>query len=130
MATRNEADTKGKRRKRRRRGKPKWLKWLTKHREFSKIITGAVLIYTIYFFHQAWEVMKSQQDFSSLDTLITCLCQMGIVALVAYAFRQRTKDKADVEIKRLDQINKMKKKYGDSFVYQEMEAPEDNYPTL
>lgn len=130
MATRKKVDTKGKRRKRRRRRKPKWLKWLTKHREFSKIITGAVLIYTIYFFHEAWNMMKTQQDFASLDTLITCLCQMGIVALVAYAFRQRTKDRATVEIERLNQINKMKKKYGDSFEYHDMESLEDNYPTL
>lgn len=130
MTAKKNTDTKGRRRKKRRRGKPKWLKWLTKHREFSKVITAVVLVYTIYFFHEVWKMMKYQQDFSSLDTLITCLCQMGIVALIAYAFRQRTKDKAMVELDRLDKINKLKKKYGDSFEYHDMESPEDNYPTL
>ena len=82
--------------------------YLKKHKEFSKVITGSVLLYAIWFTDRVLDVMVEFQVFESLDTLITHVCYMGIVALGAYAFRQRSKDKVELESMNRNNINQEK----------------------
>lgn len=105
--------------------------YLKKHKEFSKIITGCVLIYAIWFTDRVLDVMVEFQVFDSLDTLIEKVCYMGIVALGAYAFRQRSKDKIDLQALHREKVNQEQKKYGDDYRYETIELNDENiYPDM
>lgn len=105
--------------------------YLKKHKEFSKIITGCVLVYAIWFTDRVLDVMVEFQTFDSLDTLITNVGYLGIVALGAYAFRQRSKDKYDIEAMHREKVNEEKKKYGDDYMYETIDLSDDNiYPDM
>lgn len=105
--------------------------YLKKHKEFSKIITGCVLIYAIWFTDRVLDVMVEFQTFDSLDTLITNVGYLGIVALGAYAFRQRSKDKYDIEAMHREKVNEEKKKYGDDYMYETIDLSDENiYPNM
>lgn len=105
--------------------------YLKKHKEFSKIITGCVLIYAIWFTDRVLDVMVEFQTFDSLDTLITNVGYLGIVALGAYAFRQRSKDKIDLQALHREKVNQEQKKYGDDYRYETIELNDENiYPDM
>ena len=105
--------------------------YLKKHKEFSKIITGCVLIYAIWFTDRVLDVMVEFQVFDSLDTLIEKVCYMGIVALAAYAFRQRGKDKVELEAMNRINVNEERKKYGDDYRYETIDLSDENiYPDM
>ena len=105
--------------------------YLKKHKEFSKIITGCVLIYAIWFTDRVLDVMVEFQVFDSLDTLIEKVCYMGIVALAAYAFRQRGKDKVELEAMNRINVNEELKKYGDDYRYETIDLSDENiYPDM
>lgn len=105
--------------------------YLKKHKEFSKIITGCVLIYAIWFTDRVLDVMVEFQVFDSLDTLITHVCYMGIVALGAYAFRQRSKDKIDLQAIHREKVNQEQKKYGSDYRYETIDLNDENiYPNM
>lgn len=105
--------------------------YLKKHKEFSKIITGCVLIYAIWFTDRVLDVMIEYQVFDSLDTLIEKVCYMGMVALGAYAFRQRGKDKVELESMHREKVNQEQKKYGDDYRYETIDLNDDNiYPNM
>lgn len=105
--------------------------YLKKHKEFSKIITGCVLIYAIWFTDRVLDVMVEFQTFDSLDTLITNVGYLGIVALGAYAFRQRSKDKIDLQALHREKVNEEQKKYGNDYRYETIELNDENiYPDM
>jgi hypothetical protein len=105
--------------------------YLKKHKEFSKIITGCVLIYAIWFTDRVLDVMVEFQVFDSLDTLIEKVCYMGMVALGTYAFRQRGKDKVELESLHREKVNEEQKKYGSDYRYETIDLSDDNiYPDL
>lgn len=105
--------------------------YLKKHKEFSKIITGCVLIYAIWFTDRVLDVMVEFQTFDSLDTLITNVGYLGIVALGAYAFRQRSKDKIDLQALHREKVNEEQRKYGDDYRYETIELNDENiYPDM
>ena len=105
--------------------------YLKKHKEFSKIITGCVLIYAIWFTDRVLDVMVEFQAFDSLDTLITNVGYLGIVALGAYAFRQRSKDKIDLQALHREKVNEEQKKYGNDYRYETIELNDENiYPDM
>lgn len=102
--------------------------YLKKHKEFSKIITGCVLIYAIWFTDRVLDVMVEFQVFDSLDTLIEKVCYMGMVALGTYAFRQRGKDKVELESLHREKVNEEQKKYGSDYRYETIDLSDDIYP--
>ena len=104
--------------------------YLKKHKEFSKVITGSVLLYAIWFTDRVLDVMVEFQVFESLDTLITHVCYMGIVALGAYAFRQRSKDKVELESMNRNNINQEKKVYGDDYILEKLDLSDNIYPNM
>jgi hypothetical protein len=105
--------------------------YLKKHKEFSKIITGCVLIYAIWFTDRVLDVMVEFKVFDSLDTLITNVGYLGIVALGAYAFRQRSKDKLDIQTMHREAVNQEQKKYGNDYRYETIDLNDENiYPNM
>lgn len=105
--------------------------YLKKHKEFSKIITGCVLIYAIWFTDRVLDVMIEFQNFESLNELIITARYLGIVALGAYAFRQRSKDKLDIQAMHREAVNKEQKKYGSDYRYETIDLNDDNiYPNM
>ena len=105
--------------------------YLKKHKEFSKIITGCVLIYAIWFTNRVLNIMVEFQSFDSLNELIITARYLGIVALGAYAFRQRSKDKLDIQTMHREAVNKEQKKYGSDYRYETIDLNEDNiYPDM
>ena len=105
--------------------------YLKKHKEFSKIITGCVLIYAIWFTNRVLNIMVEFQSFESLNELIITARYLGIVALGAYAFRQRSKDKLDIQTMHREAVNKEQKKYGSDYRYETIDLDEDNiYPNM
>lgn len=105
--------------------------YLKKHKEFSKIITGCVLIYAIWFTDRVLDVMVEFQTFDSLNELIITARYLGIVALGAYAFRQRSKDKLDIQTMHREAVNQEQKKYGNDYRYETIELNDENiYPDM
>ena len=105
--------------------------YLKKHKEFSKIITGCVLIYAIWFTNRVLNIMVEFQSFDSLNELIITARYLGIVALGAYAFRQRGKDKVELESMHREKVNQEQKKYGSDYRYETIDLNEDNiYPNM
>lgn len=105
--------------------------YLKKHKEFSKIITGCVLIYAIWFTDRVLDVMVEFQVFDSLNELIITARYLGIVALGAYAFRQRSKDKLDIQTMHREAVNKEQKKYGSDYRYETIDLNDENiYPDM
>lgn len=105
--------------------------YLKKHKEFSKIITGCVLIYAIWFTNRVLNIMVEFQSFDSLNELIITARYLGIVALGAYAFRQRSKDKLDIQTMHREAVNKEQKKYGSDYRYETIDLNDDNiYPDM
>ena len=105
--------------------------YLRKHKEFSKIITGCVLIYAIWFTNRVLNIMVEFQSFDSLNELIITARYLGIVALGAYAFRQRSKDKLDIQTMHREAVNQEQKKYGSDYRYETIDLNEDNiYPNM
>ena len=105
--------------------------YLKKHKEFSKIITGCVLIYAIWFTNRVLNIMVEFQSFDSLNELIITARYLGIVALGAYAFRQRSKDKLDIQTMHREAVNQEQKKYGNDYRYETIELNDENiYPNM
>lgn len=105
--------------------------YLKKHKEFSKIITGCVLIYAIWFTDRVLDVMIEFQNFESINELIITARYLGIVALGAYAFRQRSKDKFEIEAMHREAVNKEQKKYGSDYRYETIDLNDDSiYPDM
>lgn len=105
--------------------------YLKKHKEFSKIITGCVLIYAIWFTNRVLNIMVEFQSFDSLNELIITARYLGIVALGAYAFRQRSKDKLDIQTMHREAVNKEQKKYGSDYRYETIDLNDENiYPDM
>lgn len=105
--------------------------YLKKHKEFSKIITGCVLIYAIWFTDRVLDVMIEFQNFDSLNELIVTARYLGVVALGAYAFRQRSKDKFEIEAMHREAVNKEQKKYGSDYRYETIELSDENiFPNM
>lgn len=105
--------------------------YLKKHKEFSKIITGCVLIYAIWFTNRVLNIMVEFQSFDSLNELIITARYLGIVALGAYAFRQRSKDKLDIQTMHREAVNKEQKKYGSDYRYETIDLNDENiYPNM
>ena len=89
------------------------------------------MIYAIWFTDRVLDVMVEFQVFDSLDTLIEKVCYMGIVALAAYAFRQRGKDKVELEAMNRINVNEERKKYGDDYRYETIDLSDENiYPDM
>lgn len=105
--------------------------YLKKHKEFSKIITGCVLIYAIWFTNRVLNIMVEFQVFDSLNELIITARYLGIVALGAYAFRQRSKDKLDIQTMHREKVNQEQKQYGSDYRYETIDLSDDNiYPNM
>lgn len=105
--------------------------YLKKHKEFSKIITGCVLIYAIWFTNRVLNIMVEFQSFDSLNELIITARYLGIVALGAYAFRQRSKDKLDIQTMHREAVNQEQKKYGNDYRYETIDLNDENiYPNM
>lgn len=99
-------------------------------KEYSKVLVGGVMIGVAWFIHWCTRAMTESGDYSALPDLIKYVCILGAIALMCYAFRCKQKDKVDIEMERLKNINEMKKKYGDDFIYEEMAEVNNDYPNF
>lgn len=101
-----------------------------KKKEYSKILVGSVLIGVAFFIVWCCCVIDPSQNSDAFERLIQCVCGLGIIALMCYAYRCKQKDRLDMEMERLRIINEMKQKYGSDFLYEEMTDVDTNYPSI
>ena len=84
----------------------------------KKIIDWAFYLTFVLFlftFYMVWRI----QDVSALEWLADLLKTVLAIGVPAYMYRAVATDKAEIEVKRLKEINKVKKDMGDDFVYEE-----------
>lgn len=101
-----------------------------KKKEYSKILVGSVLIGVTFFIIWCCRVIDPVQTPDAFEKLIGCVCATGMIALMCYAYRCKQKDKVDIEMERLHNINEMKKRYGEDFIFEEMTDVNTDYPSL
>ena len=85
--------------------------------DWAFYLTFALFCFTFYMVYRI-------EDLSPLEWLADLLKTVLAIGVPAYMYRAVATDKAEIEVKRLKDINKVKKDMGDDFVYEEFGDPD------
>ena len=99
-------------------------KKIRQKKENSKKITDWIFYITIGFFIFVCYMMYKTEDLSSVEYLADVLKGALMIGIPAYMYRAVMTDKMEVELKYTEEVSKMKKTYGDDFVFEKLDDPE------
>ena len=93
-------------------------------KETSKKITNWIFYITIAYFIFMAQMMYTTNDLSPSEYLSDVIKVALPIGIIAYMYRAVMTDKMEIQLKQTEESSKLKRKYGEDFITQELDEPD------